>query len=419
MTRHQRTTFAALFALASLTACQAPKAPFDATLVFSNGLMGGIEPCDCPSSPMGGVARQATILKEVRQANPRVVLLDGGDTLLGTEQSDADGGQTMIEAMNRLGYHAMVLGEQDQLPPAKLAQRVAAAHFPIMGRVNGVSLAGHTIVEQDGKRFGVVSITRGRDEGSRLPLLRARLAAMWLKGQVDLIVGISHLTEVEDREIAKQLPELHVLFSGHPRGTGATSWVGKTLVVHGYALGGKALSTLKVTFDPQQSKVSEIKLQRIGLGPKVPDDPEMRAWLPHHSASMATLKRWPNLPITTLDGKAVFPSTLKGVPGLVLVSCWCPKCQTVAQGLDTLQRAHPEWGIRILSLGSAQNTAYQVKRLHLGLSVFVDQGGKSFERLGKPDCPHIYRLDAKGKVTGEYTSEQISPQRLEDLLRDV
>lgn len=416
MNRIARLGLAALL-LTGLTACQAPKAPFDVTLVFTNGLMGGLEPCECPSSPMGGVARQATLLKEVRRTSPRVVLLDAGDTLLGTEQSDADGGKTMIEAMNRLGYHAMLLGEQDRLPPGQLSERAAAARFPVMGRPSWLPLFEHAVVAVEGKRFGVVSITRRAHEAPWMALFRARLSALWLRPQVDMVVGVSHLVELADREVARRLPELHVLYSGHPRGTGTTSWVGQTLVVHGYMFGGKALSTLRLAFDPRAGKASRLELKRVGMGPQVPDDPEMRAWLPRPAASAVAARPWPNLPITTMGGQPVFPSTWKGAPGLVLVSCWCTSCQSVAQGLDTLQRAHPEWSMRILSLGTEKATAYQVERLNVSLPVFLDQGGKSFELLGKPDCPHIFRMDANGQVLGELSRLEISAERLPELVQ--
>lgn len=417
MTRLTPTGLALL--LLVLTACQAPRPPFDATLVFSNGIMGGLEPCECPSSPMGGVARQATVLRGIRQTSQRVVLLDGGDTLLGTEQSDADGGRSMIEAMNRLGYQAMVLGEQDQLPPGELAQRASAARFPVLGRVAGMSLPERAIVEQGGKRFGLVAITRGKDEELKEALARARSEAKRLRGKVDLLVGINHLVGLEDSEVAKEIPQLHVLLGGHPRLTGATSWVGKTLVMNGFPMGGKALSTLKLTFDPRQGKVSQSELERISLGPRVPDDPEMRAWLTSRFPRTVAAKPWPNLPITTMDGQPVFPSTWRGSPGLVMVACWCPSCQTVIQDLEALHQTHPEWSMRVMSLVSSKATAYHAKRLKVTLPLVVDEGGKGFELLGKPECPHLYMMDAKGMVRGELSREEISPKRLEELLKGL
>lgn len=417
MTRFTPTGLAALLLL--LTACQAPKPPFDATLVFSNGVMGGLEPCECPSSPMGGVARQATVLKALRQTSRSVVLLDAGDTLLGTEQSDADRGQSMIDAMNLLGYQGMVLGEQDQLPPGDLAKRVTAAQFPVLGRAPGMSLPEHAIVEQGGKRFGLVAITRGKDEEPKSALSRARSEARRLRGQVDMLVGVSHVVGMEDRKVAEEIPQLHVLYGGHPLGTGSTSWIGKTLVVNGFPLGGKALSTLKLTFDPRQGKVSQSELERVSLSPQVPDDPEMRDWLTRRFPAVVTAKPWPNLPITTADDQPVFPSTWKGAPGLVMVACWCPMCQTVIQDLEALHKTHPEWGMRILSLVPAKGTQYHAKRLKVTLPLLVDQGGRSFELLGKPDCPRIYLLDAKGMVRGELSREEITPQRVLDGLQGL
>lgn len=59
---------------------------------------------------IGGIARIATLVNEVRAEQPNTILLDAGDTIHGTNLANLFAGESVIAAMNAVGYTAMVVG---------------------------------------------------------------------------------------------------------------------------------------------------------------------------------------------------------------------------------------------------------------------------------------------------------------------
>ena len=93
-----------------------------------------------PPNPRGGLARAATVVDSVREANPgRVILVDAGDFLQGTPftyaavRVDSARPNAAIAAMNAMRYDAATIGnhEFDYGVPA-LRRALASAAFPLL-----------------------------------------------------------------------------------------------------------------------------------------------------------------------------------------------------------------------------------------------------------------------------------------------
>src|SRR5262245_16664267 len=82
-----------------------PQGPSTLILLHTNDMHGQVLPRD----GVGGIAQLATV---IRRENPDLVL-DGGDVFTGTMASDEFFGKPMIEAMNRLKYAAVALGNHE------------------------------------------------------------------------------------------------------------------------------------------------------------------------------------------------------------------------------------------------------------------------------------------------------------------
>ena len=84
---------------------------------------------------VGGLDRLATRVRQVRaEVGPeRVLLLDGGDTIGDTMIAAETEGRAVIEAMNAIGYDAMVMGNHEpDFTAEKLRSRIAEARFPVL-----------------------------------------------------------------------------------------------------------------------------------------------------------------------------------------------------------------------------------------------------------------------------------------------
>lgn len=50
----------------------------DLTILYTGSTQAMLYPCHCPKEADGGVARRATLIKELRKENPDVLFLDSG-----------------------------------------------------------------------------------------------------------------------------------------------------------------------------------------------------------------------------------------------------------------------------------------------------------------------------------------------------
>jgi 5'-nucleotidase len=86
------------------------------TLLHTNDTHSHIEPFgpgNGPISGLGGVARRATLIRQLRQQLGSVLLLDAGDTFQGTPYFNRYKGRLDYQLMRMLGYDAGTLGNHD------------------------------------------------------------------------------------------------------------------------------------------------------------------------------------------------------------------------------------------------------------------------------------------------------------------
>jgi 5'-nucleotidase len=86
------------------------------TLLHTNDTHSHIEPFgpgNGPLSGLGGVARRATLLRQLRRQLGSVLLLDAGDTFQGTPYFNRYKGRLDYQLMRMLGYDAGTLGNHD------------------------------------------------------------------------------------------------------------------------------------------------------------------------------------------------------------------------------------------------------------------------------------------------------------------
>ena len=84
------------------------------TLLHTNDTHSRLEPFEKGKlAGLGGIARRATLIRQVRAVNPHTLVLDAGDTFQGTPYFNAFGGSAEFEAMSAAGYDCVTLGNHD------------------------------------------------------------------------------------------------------------------------------------------------------------------------------------------------------------------------------------------------------------------------------------------------------------------
>lgn len=236
---------------------------------------------------VGGLARVATIIKDLRRTNSPVVTTLGGDYLspsaLSIPRVDGEpiAGRQMVDVLNALGLDWATLGNHEfDLQEAAFRARLTQSKFPIVTSNitdgNGarfantqdfaiipVQLGGKTI------RLGLIGVTMKSDPktwvryGPVVEDARAAIAKMRAAGHVDAIVALTHLPMDEDQALVTAIPEIDLSLGGHEhenfllhRGAGLTPIVKADANV-------RTVSVITMTFPEGSRPVVSVRLQPI------------------------------------------------------------------------------------------------------------------------------------------------------------
>ncbi|XP_056150827.1 5'-nucleotidase [Lampris incognitus] len=298
-------------------------AGWDLVLLHTNDVHGRVEEtsrdsgkCTQRGACFAGVARRASGIKEVRDREDHVLLLDAGDQFQGTVWFNFYKGTEAAYFMNKLRYDAMALGNHE------FDNGVDGLIEPFLKRVNCSVLSAnlrpdrtlspkiyglyspHKIFKVGNELVGVVGYTtqetpalsqpgphlRFEDEVGALQLEVDKL----LTRNITKIIALGHSGFTVDQEIARRVRGVDVVIGGHTNTflyTGSPpsserpagpypfmvrSEEGRNVpVVQAYAF-GKYLGYLKVTFD-EAGNVLKATGNPILLDSSVPEDPEILA----------------------------------------------------------------------------------------------------------------------------------------------
>jgi len=223
------------------------------------------------------------------------LLLDGGNTLYGNQPlAQQTQGQAIVEAMNRLGYDAMVLGSQDfWLGLDVLRQRMEEAKFPILSA--NVVLAGteqlfatpYVIKEIGGHKVAIIGLTNqeavsaaGGDIAVLDPLETLKGVVDKVSEEVDVIIVLSHLGAQVNLQLPGQVGGIDLIVGGYSHDVlHPPLWIeatGTVIAQAGYQ--GQWIGVVNLEIDNQGSVASHTG-EVVLLTDAFADDLEMRAFL--------------------------------------------------------------------------------------------------------------------------------------------
>lgn len=203
-------------------------------------------------------------------------------------------GRSSVELYGRLGYDAMALGETDllRLGFELLQQRIQELPFPVLS-ANAVRadngqlwLEPYVIKEISGHRVAIIGLTAPVTTEEIVvldPLPAAQQAVGQVKAQADVIILLSHAGLETNTQILNAIPEIDLIISGGGQNYTPTPvltqdnriLVHADVAVPGHA--GRYVGVGQWTFGPQ-GQIIRYEWQQIGLGPEIPDDPDMAQW---------------------------------------------------------------------------------------------------------------------------------------------
>jgi 5'-nucleotidase len=230
--------------LASTAEASVSKAPVRLTILHTNDMHSRIEPFPDNGGQwagMGGMAKRAALIKDIRAQEANVLLLDCGDIFQGTPYFNFFGGELEYKLMTQMGYDASTLGNHDfdngleglqrQLPNAGFPFLIANYDF------SKTTLDGHfqpyKVFEKQGVRIGVFGLgielsglVSDKNYGRTVyldPVAKAKEMVAWLREpeKCDFVICLSHLgykydyAKIDDRKLAAQVSGIDLILGGH------------------------------------------------------------------------------------------------------------------------------------------------------------------------------------------------------------
>ncbi|CAL2086176.1 2',3'-cyclic-nucleotide 2'-phosphodiesterase (5'-nucleotidase family) [Tenacibaculum sp. 190524A05c] len=241
----------------------------------------------------GGMARVETIHQEVLKEDPNTLLVLAGDflnpSLLGTIKVNGERvrGKQMVEVMNAMNFDVVAFGNHEfDLSYENLQKRINESNFDwissnVYHNVNGENVPFHKVVNGSKKslnptftkritvgdhtiNLGFISVCIPSNPKSYVTYTdvfeEAKKSYNELKDKTDYVIGLTHLTIEQDKEMAKFLPEIPLIMGGHEH-TNMYHKVGNSIITKADA-NAKTIYIHRFQYDPTTKKLdfkSELK----------------------------------------------------------------------------------------------------------------------------------------------------------------
>ena len=251
-----------------------------------------------------GMARLYTYIRQVREENPIVFLLDAGDIYQGTIMTDdiankePDHEHPVIAAMNYMGFDAATLGNHEfNWGVGTMKKIMGQAKFPVLGANvldrdgNPVTGKGWTIIERGGVRLGIIGVCTPDvpvwdfdKEGVEAITFEAanvavKKAVEEIGDRADIIVVSAHMGQYAEfdekggsdsgNKIIEDNPETDILQVGHMHITVDDCFRGTPVV--GVRNAGREIARIDVTLD-QNRKIKDISTEIVDMAGYEPSE---------------------------------------------------------------------------------------------------------------------------------------------------
>lgn len=255
------------------------------TVLYTGNTQSYLEPCGCYPGQSGGIARRATLIEEIKKQEKPVLLLDAGGMFEGGNALDQLRAKVYIEAMNVIGYDAILLSPTElQFGDQFLGEITTEFQLPFIS-TNDPPLWQNDKLVQPRLRKKIqeneflvlgVSYLPDRSLQSLIENLKRQIAAG--TGNQSSVILLSALDKGDNRQIAHQLKEIDFIISTNPKERGRQyETVGKTVIVY-CTPHGETLGKIDLKLN-EAGEISTYNVQELFMDETVSDQPTVRSIL--------------------------------------------------------------------------------------------------------------------------------------------
>ncbi len=267
------------------------------TILHTNDLHSRIDPFPINHRKypgLGGISKVATLVKQVKQEEDHVLVLDAGDVFQGTPYFNLYGGELELKLMSKIGYDACTMGNHDfdngldgfnkVLPNANFP--FLCANYDFSNTVLDGKTTPYTIIEKNGIKIGILGVgiklkglvdQRQYKETIYLdPVEQANNYASYLKlkENCNLVICLSHLgyeysdNKLSDKELAKKSKNIDLIIGGHThtfldKAETFYNKEGKKVLVNQAGWSALSLGRIDFYFDMKKSQKIDFEANRF------------------------------------------------------------------------------------------------------------------------------------------------------------
>ncbi len=296
------------------------KADLQFTILHTNDLHAHDQSFSENGKLVGGMARVGHVIRELRAKDGDTVTIDAGDVFQGTPLYNLKHGEVEVNLLNKIGYDIATIGNHefddgpnnlaDQLEKAKYEVVCANLDFaavPALAKIVKPSV----VRVIDGKKVGFIgamtpelfrgSITLGGVKAKKIigfwtMPIADEVTRLQAEG-INKIVVVSHCGVEFDQEMARNIPSIDVIVSGHSHTRLDSPIVmdhddGSSTMIVQTGCYGRAVGELHVAFDADGRLLKDKSHEHlIDITAAIPEDSDLKAYVDEQSQSLKVLDK--------------------------------------------------------------------------------------------------------------------------------
>ncbi|NOX90096.1 MAG: LysM peptidoglycan-binding domain-containing protein [Calditrichaeota bacterium] len=202
----------------------------DIRIIYINNVDGYLRACHCPGNLFGGLLYAFGVVDELRAENPNTIFLDAGDLLPAKDWKPK--AEYAVEFYNKMKVDAVNIGDQEFWFGTQFLKSLSGkANFPFISANLLVKdrefFKPWLIKEISGIKIGIAGILNpetmnflDKEKISEVEVLDYRkvlpeILNEFKRQRVSMIILLSHSGLEEDKQIAKQFPEINFIIGAH------------------------------------------------------------------------------------------------------------------------------------------------------------------------------------------------------------
>ena len=298
----------------------------DITVLYTGETHAMLYTCNCPIETDGGVARRATMVKQLRRDDPELLLLDSGAFFAAglmdeyTLNTDLDIKRTEVnlKALALMKYDGLTIGDEEFNFGTEFLQeeiKKTGLNFlscDIVPKEKTLSSKPYIIKEVKGLKVGIIGVSpmAARQKAEGLvdfiePKSAVKKAVAELKKEgVNITILLSHQGEAEDLRLIKEVKGIDVVIIGQNRMKEEPFSLSDGVLILKPFWQGRRLG--KLTLKIQDKKIKDFKVEELRLSDKVSDDTDILKILPVCFSDSGCKEKG-------MQGSCVEPGTMKSV----------------------------------------------------------------------------------------------------------